>query len=122
MQNFDFRRASQEERTAFTTADDARNKAATDGIKALLTAEQKAKAEKLAAGAAELRTTLGIGARGGANQPPPPGGNPPGNVRPGRGNNQPGGPNSNSWQPGQGAGAQNNGQTPAGSFPVTDEE
>ena len=56
--------ASQEERIAARTAATERNTKYNGQIKDLLTDEQKKKAEELTAGAAELRTKLGIPAQG----------------------------------------------------------
>jgi len=56
--------ASPEERTAARTAATERNTKYNDQIKAVLTDEQKKKAEELTAGAADLRTKLGIPAQG----------------------------------------------------------
>jgi len=60
MQGFDFRGASQEEREKFRADNEARGKTYSDQIKAVLTAEQREKAERLIAGATELREKLGI--------------------------------------------------------------
>ena len=84
---------SQEQRQARQTA----NQRFADQIKAVLTAEQKAKAEQLTAGAAALRTTLGLPTAGQGGQQPGQGA--------GRGGAAGGGfvPGSNTqnWQPGQ---------------------
>jgi len=100
MQGFDFRGASQEEREKFRANIEARSKTYSDQIKAVLTAEQKAKAEELIAGAAELREKLGI-----PPQPQPGQGRPQGQDRGPRQGQQGGGseyrPGTNSWRPGQ---------------------
>jgi len=93
---FDFRNASQEEREKFRADMEARNKKFADQITALLTPEQKAKAEKLTADAPALREKLGLpepGQGGGQRQRPQGGGGqgPAGGYVPGAG----------AWQPGQ---------------------
>jgi Spy/CpxP family protein refolding chaperone len=96
-----------EERTAFT-------KKFTDQMVAVLSPEQKAKAEKLTTEAADLRTKLGVGqgAQGGRQQGQ-------------QGGRQQGGgagfvPGAGAWQPGQGA--PNPYQiAPTGNFPRTEE-
>ena len=96
-EGFDGRNASQEERDKFRADSEARNKAFTDQIKALLTADQKAKAEKLSAGAAEVREKLGLPAPGqGPGQ-----GQRQGGQRQGQGGGGGYTPGANAWQPGQ---------------------
>ena len=111
-EGFDFRNASQEEREKRMAEGEARNKKFNDEIKALLTADQKAKAEKLTAEAAEVRTKLGIPQPGqrGAGQGPGQGQGRQGQG--GQGGGQGYTPGANAWQPGQAApnagGAQRN--------------
>ena len=103
-----------EERTARMTATRERNTKANDEITALLTAAQKTKLDELRAGAAAVRTSLGIGQQrpGGQGAAPQPGagGGQRGQGAGGGGGFQPG---ENSWQPGQGAPA-GGGNRPAG--------
>ena len=95
MQNANIREMSQEERTKFVADNEARGKKYNDEIKALLTTDQKAKAEKLTAEAAEVRTKLGIPQPGQRGQ--------------GQGQQRQGGPQggqgytpgANAWRPGQ---------------------
>ena len=101
---FNFRDATPEEREKFRTDMEARNKKLSEQITALLTPEQKAKAEKLTAEAPALREKLGMPA--------------PGQQRgQQRGQGGPGGqggytPGADSWRPGQGA-------PPGGAAPQT---
>ena len=111
---FDFRNASQEERDKFRTDMEARNKKFSDQITALLTPEQKGKAEKLTAEASALREQLGLpapgqgGTRRTQGQGPPAGQGPAGGYVPG----------ANSWQPGQPTPNQGQGgERPRGNFP-----
>ena len=99
MQRTDFRNASQEDRDKLRADGETRAKKYGDQIKAVLTAEQKAKAEKLTAGVAELREKLGLPAPG---QPGQRGGQGQGRQRQG-GQSDDYTPGSQSWQPGQGA-------------------
>ena len=98
MQGVDFRNMSQEDRDKFRTDMEARAKKYGDQVKDVLTAEQKEKAEKLTAGAAEVREKLGIGQGGATDR-----GSSRRNDRSGQG-----GPRDNyvpgadSWRPGQG--------------------
>jgi len=82
---------------------EANNARFAEQVKGLLTAEQKAKAEKLTAETPELRRRLGIpepGQRGQQPEPPrQPGGPPPPPPPPGGGY----APGQGAWQPGQGA-------------------
>ena len=96
---------SDEDRAARRTANQERN----NQIKAVLTADQIAKAEKLTEGAAAMRETLGVGQQ---------------QRQPGAGARQrPGGtqgsaesaPSSGAWQPGQGAAPREGGRR--GNFP-----
>jgi len=94
IQNINWRDREAMERSRVATEE--RNKKFADQIKALLTPEQKAKAEKLTAEAPALREKLGIPAPGprGQQGPGQRGGQPP----------APGGgfvPGSNAWRPGQ---------------------
>jgi Spy/CpxP family protein refolding chaperone len=100
-QNFDFRNASQEERTKRFAEMEASNKGFTEQIKGILTADQKAKAEKLTAESKDVREKFGIpapgqrGDRGGDRQR--------GDDR--RGGNRDGDgyrPGADSWRPGKG--------------------
>ena len=92
MQGVDFRNMTPEDRSKMFADGQARDKQFTDKIVALLTPEQKAKAEKLTVAAPELRQKLGM--------PEP--GQGPGQQR-GRqeGSRGPQGPGANSWRPGQ---------------------
>ena len=93
MQGFDRRNATPEEWEKFRTEMEARNKKYTEQVAALLTPEQKAKAEKLTAEAPALREKLGIPAPG-----------QPGQRVQGQQRGQQGGgyaPGAQSWRPGQ---------------------
>ena len=92
--------------TAAMTAMAERTTKSNDAIKALLTDEQKKKMETLTAGAAELKTKLGIGQRQPGQQGQRGGGNAGGVYTPG----------AQSWQPGQGQNAPSPAQRP-GNFP-----
>jgi len=99
MQGVDIRGMTPEQRQTFFAAGGERAKKFNDQIKDQLTADQKAKAEKLSAGATEVREKLGIGQPGqGRGQ---------GTAGPGQGRGQgppPGAPfvpGSNAWRPGQ---------------------
>ena len=98
MQSFDWRNSTPEEREKMRTDNEARAKKYAEQIATLLTPEQKAKADKLTAGADALREKLGMpapGQRGGQQ----------GQQRgqQGRQGGQQGGyvPGANSWRPGQ---------------------
>ena len=99
MSGFNFREATQEDREKFRTEMDERAKKYGDKIKAVLTSEQKAKAEKLTVGAADLREKLGFGQPGQDRRP--------GFEQRGPGREQGGRqrdgytPGANSWRPGQ---------------------
>jgi Spy/CpxP family protein refolding chaperone len=94
MQNFDWRNATPEEREKMRSDAETRTKRYADLIKALLTPEQKAKAEKLTAAAPELREKLGIPAPGQRGQ---------GGRAQGQQPGQPYVPGAGAWRPGQGA-------------------
>ena len=100
MQGFDFRNATPEERESFRekfrTEMEARAGKLTEKITSLLTAEQRAKAEKLTAEAPALRERLGM---------PAPGERPRREQQRGSGERDPGVyvPGEGSWRPGQGA-------------------
>jgi Spy/CpxP family protein refolding chaperone len=111
-----WRELSQEEREKIGAEQRAENEARTkkfaEQIKAVLTPEQKEKAEKLTAEAKEIREKIGIGNRERRE----------GEDRPGRGEG--GGeyrPGRNSWQPGQGTGERGNqNRQPRRAFPQTE--
>ena len=89
---------TQEERQAQRTAMQERNEKFVADVNAVLTTEQKAKAQTLTEGAAALRTTLGIPAAGQGGQ----------RGQSGQGGGGAGGgggfvPGQGAWQPGQGA-------------------
>ena len=86
-----------EERERLQTANEERNKKFADQIKAVLTPEQKAKAETLTAEAPALREKLGIPAPG------PRGPQGSGQRQGGGGQAAPYVPGSGAWQPGQGS-------------------
>ena len=90
----DFRSMSQEERDRLRTEGEARNKKYADQISAVLTPEQRAKAEQLTAGVPALRERLGIAAPG---QPQQRGQQQRGEG--GRGSESV--PGAGSWRPGQ---------------------
>jgi len=93
-EGFDFRNATPEDWEKIRVANEALNKKYAGQITAILTPEQKAKAEKLTAGAPALREKLGIPAPG------QPGGRQRGQEGQGREQYTPG---DRSWRPGQGA-------------------
>ena len=93
--------ATQEERTAFTTAARERSTKANDAIKAVLTDAQKKKIDDLTAGAAKVRTDLNLNQRpAGGQQAPGQGGG-----QRGQGGGAASGfvPGQGAWQPGQDA-------------------
>lgn len=113
IQDVDIRGMSQAEREAFRTEREAANAKYAEQIKGVLTDEQKAKAEKLTAGAAELRDKLGMTAPGQQGQA----GQQRGMQQ---GNRQPAGPYSpreGSWTPGQGTNAGPQQPPQEGNFP-----
>ena len=91
MQGVDFRNMTPEQRDKMFADGQTRDKKFTDQITALLTPEQKAKAEKLTTDAPELRKKLGIPEPGQFGQQRGQQGGPRG----------PQGPGADSWQPGQ---------------------
>jgi hypothetical protein len=102
-ENFqNFRDMSEEDREKMRTKMEEDQKKFSEQVKGLLTAEQKAQAEKLSAGAAEVREKLGMPAQPFQGRGPM--GGRGANDRGGRGG--PGGdgyrPGSGSWRPGQG--------------------
>jgi hypothetical protein len=111
-----WRDLSQEEReklgTELQAENEARTKKFAEQTKAVLTLEQKEKAEKLTAEAKQLREKIGIGnreRRGGGDRPGR--GEGDGGYRPGR----------DSWQPGQGTGERGNpNRQPRRAFPQTE--
>jgi len=93
MQGFDWRGATPEQREKFRSDNEGRTKKYTDQIKALLTAEQKGKAEKLSTDAPALREKLGMPAPGQMGQRR--------GQQGGQSGSQPYTPGANSWRPGQ---------------------
>lgn len=96
MQGFDWRNATPEQRQKFGTDNAERTKKYRDQISAILTPEQKGKAEKLSAEAPALREKLGMPAPGQMGQGQRRGQGPP------SGDGQPYTPGAGSWRPGQG--------------------
>ena len=105
----DPRNMSQEDREKIRTEAEARNKQFSEKITALLTPEQRAKAQKLTEEAPAVREKLGIPAPGQPGQ----------RVGQQRGGQQQGFvPGEGSWRPGQGGNAPNRGEEPRrGNFP-----
>lgn len=123
----DFRGISQEEREKLRAELQAENEARTkkfaEQIKAVLTSEQKEKAEKLTTEAKEVREKIGLGNRDRERR----GGESRSESRSGRGEKgggEGGGeyrPNRDSWQPGQGVGERGNqNRQPRRAFPQTE--